>query len=73
MPCAVLVVSLLTSQPKLRNLHDQSHRYVASQFSSSFWFSTDIFLAMSVTMSPSIIGVHLPLNSTCIMVSREQS
>ena len=28
--CAVLAVSFPTSQLKLRNLHDQSHRYVAS-------------------------------------------
>lgn len=69
-PYAVLAVNLPTSWRKLGNLHDQSHRYVTSQFSSSFWFLTDRLLAMSVAMSPGIAGVHLPLSNTCTMVSR---
>lgn len=55
----------------MRDLHDQLHKYVAGQFSSSFWFSTIIFLAMSVAMSLGIVGVHLPLSNIDIMVSRK--
>lgn len=54
MPCIVFVVTLLTSRRKLRNLWDQSHRYIASQFSSSFRFSTNILLSISASMSPGI-------------------
>ncbi|WP_431002929.1 hypothetical protein, partial [Klebsiella pneumoniae] len=69
-PCVVLVVSLLTSHQKLRNLHDQSHKYVVSKFSSSFWFSTNGLFAMSVAMSLGIAGVYIPLSSIGTMVSR---
>jgi len=57
-------------QVEMHNLHNQSHRYFASQSSSLFWFSTEKLLSMSVSMSPGIIGVHPPLNSTCTMASR---
>ena len=70
MPSAVLIVSLWTSRLKLHNLQDHSHWYVASQFSSSFWISMERLLAMSVSMSPSIVGVHMPLNIIGTMVSR---
>jgi len=70
MPCVVLAVDLLTSRPKLHNLHDHSPRYVASQFSCSFWFFIDRLLAMSVSMYLGIAGVHLPLNSIGTMVSK---
>jgi len=71
-PHAVLVVSLATSWPKLCNLHDQSHKYVASHFSSSVWFSTDILLSISVSMSPGIASVHLPFSSVGTMVSKRE-
>ena len=67
MPCVVLEVNLATSWWKSRNLHDQSHRYVASQPSSLFWVSTNRFLAMNVSMSLGIIGVHLSLKNTSTM------
>lgn len=70
MPCAVFAVGLSTSQLELHNLHDHSPRYVAGQFLCSFWFSTKRLLAMSVAMYLGITGVHLPLNSTGIMVSK---
>lgn len=41
----------------------KSHRYVACQSSSLFWFSTYIFLVMSVVMSSGITSVLLPLSS----------
>ena len=70
MPCTVFAVNLPISRWKLCNLHDQPHRYVASQFSSSFCFSTVKLLTISVTMSLGTTGVHRSLSSTSTMVSR---
>ena len=69
-PSAVLAVGLRTSQMKFHNFHDHSLRYVSSEFSCSFWFSTDGLLTMSVSISPSITSVHLPLNNIGTMVSK---
>lgn len=35
-----------------------------------FWFSNEIFLSMSVSMSLGIVCVRLPLSNTCTMDSR---
>lgn len=70
MPCSVPAVSLPTSWRKLCDLHDHSHRYVASHFSSSFCFSTNRFLAISVAMYLGIVGVHFPLNIIGTIVSK---
>jgi len=69
-PSAVLAVSRPTSQLKLRNLHDQSHKYVKNQFQSSFWFLTIRLLAMSVAISRGIVGVHILVFSAGTMVSK---
>ena len=70
MPFSFLEIGLQASKLKLCNLHDYSPKYVVSQFSCSFWFSTYIFLAMTVSMSLGIASVHLPLSSTCTMASK---